>query len=190
LANLLVPTFILAWFSLRVLVVAKNKGQSLGRYALDLKVVDPQYGRVPGIMELCQREGIHGPRTFVSGAPTVGAPGNDRKIGTGAMLALIGIYYLSPVNAWALLLMIPVLIDCGFAYIDRELRQAFHDQIADTIVVGVSKSTHPVVRLLGNDMGECLWKRNPPGLLPRPGLTRPEGHRVEDGCKKGRDVRK
>ena len=126
LANLLVPTFILAWLSMRVIVAAKNKGQSLGRYALDLKVVDPQLGRVPGIMELCQREGI---------------------LGTGAMLALIGIYYLSPVNAWAILLMIPLLVDCGFAYIDRELKQAFHDQIADTIIVGTRRGYSLDLRL-------------------------------------------
>lgn len=126
LANLLIPTFIIAWFSLRVIVAAKNKGQSLGRYALDLKVVDPRYGRVPGIMELCQREGI---------------------LGTGALLALMGIYYLSPTNAWAVLLMIPLPFDCGFAYVDRELRQAFHDQIADTIVVGTRRGYSLDLRL-------------------------------------------
>lgn len=126
LVNLLVPTFILAWFSLRVLIAAKNKGQSLGRYALDLKVVDPIYGRVPGIMELCQREGI---------------------LGAGAMLALIGISYLSPVNAWVVLLMIPLLVDCSFAYVDRELKQAFHDQIANTIVVGTRRGYSLDLRL-------------------------------------------
>ncbi len=63
------------------------------------------------------------------------------------MLALIGISYLSPVNAWALLLVIPLLVDCGFAYVDRELRQAFHDQIADTIVVGTRRGYSLDLRL-------------------------------------------
>ena len=114
LGNLLVPTFILTWLILRVILVAKNRGQSLGRYALDIRVIDAKYGRTPGLLELFKREGI---------------------VGLGALLALLGIRYLSPANAWSILLMIPLPVDCVFAVVEGSRRQAFHDQIAGTLVV-------------------------------------------------------
>lgn len=114
LGNLLVPGFILTWLILRVILVAKNRGQSLGRYALDIRVIDAKNGRTPGLLELSQREGI---------------------TGLGALLALLGISYLSPTNAWTILLMIPLPADCLFAVVDENRRQALHDQVAGTLVV-------------------------------------------------------
>lgn len=52
--------FLVGWFGLRVLLVAWNQGQSLGHWALDMKVVDPKFGKVPGLAKLSKREGITG----------------------------------------------------------------------------------------------------------------------------------
>ncbi|MGI0488011.1 RDD family protein [Pantanalinema rosaneae CENA516] len=106
--------FMLLWLGLRVLVVAKNKGQSLGRWALDMKVINPQYRAIPGLLELTKRETI---------------------TGLGALLAWIGLVNLSPTNGLLLVLPIPLLVDCSFAFTDAEYRQAFHDRMAQTIVV-------------------------------------------------------
>ena len=39
--------FALLWAILRMVVVAKNQGQSLGRWALDMRVIDGEFGRTP-----------------------------------------------------------------------------------------------------------------------------------------------
>lgn len=105
--------FLLLWFVLRVLLVAKNQGQSLGRWALDMKVINPRFNVIPGLVSLTQREGI---------------------TGCGAVLVLIGLVNLGPTNGSILFLPIPLLVDYGFALTDPEYRQAFHDRVAGTIV--------------------------------------------------------
>lgn len=110
---LYIPFFIITWYALRVVLVARNRGQSLGRWALDMKVIDPKYRSIPGLLELFKRESI---------------------TGLGCLLLLIGIANLSPANAWILVTPVPVLADCGFAFADEEYRQAFHDRIARTVV--------------------------------------------------------
>ncbi|MFM7789931.1 MAG: RDD family protein, partial [Microcystis panniformis] len=52
--------FLLIWWCLRVLLVAQNQGQSVGRWALDMKVIDLRLKRLPGILELSKREAIAG----------------------------------------------------------------------------------------------------------------------------------
>lgn len=106
--------FIVFWLGLRVIVVAQNQGQSLGRWALDMKVINPKYRAVPGLLELTKREAI---------------------TGLGALLAWIGLLSLSPTNGLLLVLPIPLFVDCGLAFTDDEYRQAFHDRIAQTIVI-------------------------------------------------------
>lgn len=106
--------FILLWLALRVVVVAQNKGQSLGRWAFDIKVINPKYRAVPGLLELTKREAM---------------------TGIGAALAWIGLINLSPTNGLLLVLPIPLLVDCGLAFTDDEYRQTFHDRIAQTIVI-------------------------------------------------------
>jgi uncharacterized RDD family membrane protein YckC len=108
--------FIVAWLGMRVIWVAKNQGQSLGRWALDMKVVDARIGGTPGLQELLKREAV---------------------VGAGAMLFYVGLlslWNLGSGAAWALMLFIPLPVDCSFAYADRRLRQAFHDQISRTLV--------------------------------------------------------
>jgi len=106
--------FSLAWLGLRIILVAKNKGQSLGRWALDMKIADPRFKSIPGVTALVKREAL---------------------TGLGSLLVLIGLVNLSPTNGWILVAPIPLLVDCGFAFVDNDYRQAFHDRIASTVVI-------------------------------------------------------
>lgn len=112
--NLQVTFFLPTWWILRVAFASKNQGQSLGRYALDIKVVDSKFKAVPGLLELSKREAI---------------------TGLGALAILIGTLSLNPGNAWVILLPLPLLADCLFAWVDPDQRQAYHDRVAGTIVV-------------------------------------------------------
>ena len=109
-----VIVFIVTWFGLRVILVEKNKGQSLGRWAFDLKIIDGKFNKIPGIVELAKREGI---ASFA------------------ALLAMFGlnIGFANPLSM--LLLTTPLLVDCAFVLADEEISQAFHDKIAGTIIV-------------------------------------------------------
>jgi uncharacterized RDD family membrane protein YckC len=111
--SLYIPVYLVVWFLLRVLVVARNQGQSLGRWAMDIKVVNPRFRITPGLVDLTKREAI---------------------AGLGSLLVLIGLVMLSPTNGWILITPFPLLADCGVAFSDTELRQAFHDRIAGTIL--------------------------------------------------------
>lgn len=120
-ANPIVQTifFILLWLIMRVAIVRKNKGQSLGRWALDMKIVDPRLDRTPGLQELCKREAL---------------------LGVCAALACAGIGGLTSTNAGVLLLMLPLAIDCSRACTDTtRFPQAFHDRLAGTIIVGTRR---------------------------------------------------
>ncbi|WP_287287665.1 RDD family protein, partial [Okeania sp. SIO2B9] len=111
--------FMVLWIITRVLVVYKNYGQSIGHYALDMKVLDTRYQRNPGILDLSKREGI----LALSGA-----------------LAMLGISNLTSGNAAVLLLIMPLFLDFTVALVDIErYQQAFHDRIAQTIVVGTMR---------------------------------------------------
>ncbi|MDJ0556550.1 MAG: RDD family protein [Microcoleaceae cyanobacterium MO_207.B10] len=108
--------FIVLWTGIRVLIVYKNYGQSLGRWALDIKVLDPRFQKTPEILELSKREGL---------------------LSLAGALAMIGISNLTSGNATVLLLMLPLLLDFTVALVDIErYQQAFHDRVANTIVVG------------------------------------------------------
>ncbi|MDB9520148.1 RDD family protein [Roseofilum reptotaenium CS-1145] len=111
--SLFLLAFLLAWFTARIFIVLKNKGQSLGRYAFDLRVVD-QTGRTPLFSDLLKREAV---------------------LGLASMLALIGFNALNPANAWSLLLILPLGVDCGWAFAETNWRQAFHDQVAGTLMI-------------------------------------------------------
>jgi len=111
--------FILLWLTMRVAVARKNQGQSLGRWALNLKVADTRLKRIPGVQELCKREAV---------------------LGTCAALATAGIGGLTSTNAAVLLLLLPLAIDCSPAFTDTDrFPQAFHDRLAGTIVVGTRR---------------------------------------------------
>ena len=106
--------FFLAWLALKVLVVVSNQGQSLGCWALDLKVIDFRFKRVPQVVTLIKRESI---------------------LGGCALLAMIGLEINFANSLTMLLLLGPVIADCALAFTDEELGQAFHDRVADTIII-------------------------------------------------------
>lgn len=106
--------FILLWLALRVVLVSRNQGQSLGRWALDIKVLDAKYPKVPSLGTLAKREGI---------------------LGGFALLAMLGLS-IGLANGLSMLLLItPLAANCGVAFADAEAQQAFHDRIAKTIVI-------------------------------------------------------
>ncbi len=108
-----VIVFLLLWLGHRVFWVAANQGQSIGRWAVDTKVVNPRFRILPGLVPLLKREAI---------------------TGVGAVLVLIGCINLSPTNGFLLIAPIPLLVDCGQAFVDRDRRRAFHDRVADTMM--------------------------------------------------------
>ncbi|MEC4813018.1 MAG: RDD family protein [Scytonema sp. PMC 1069.18] len=105
--------FAIAWGILRVIVPYNNQGQSLGRWAFDIKVMDVETEKIPDLQSLFKREGI---------------------IGLGALLVAIALSNIIR-NPTAILLMIPLAIDCGKALSDPQWRQAFHDRYARTVVI-------------------------------------------------------
>lgn len=118
--------FILVWFALRVIVVEKNKGQSLGSWALDMKIISPRFNKIPGLVELAKREAI---------------------VGFAALLAMIGLNIGFANGLSMLLLITPLLADCGMALADEEFNQAFHDRIAETIVIQTQRGFSLDLRL-------------------------------------------
>lgn len=106
--------FLVVWFALRVFLVEKNQGQSLGCWAMDLKILDLRYTRIPDLLPLAKREGI---------------------VGVAALLAMIGLN-INVRNALSMLLLtLPLLIDCAVAFTDEQFNQAFHDRIAQTVII-------------------------------------------------------
>ena len=106
--------FLLAWLGMRVVLVDKNQGQSLGRWALDMKVIDFRYERMPELMSLAKREAI---------------------VGFAAMLAMYG-FQINFANGLSMLLLnVPILVDCLAAFVDEEFNQALHDRFTDTMIV-------------------------------------------------------
>jgi uncharacterized RDD family membrane protein YckC len=109
--------FIVAWLILRVLVVYNNQGQSLGRWAFDLKILEVEsgqiVGRIPELQALLKRESLI------------------------CLCALLFSIFLGNIiaNPTAILLVIPLAIDCGAALSDTQMRQAWHDRLARTIIV-------------------------------------------------------
>ncbi len=109
--------FIITWLILRVLVVYNNLGQSLGRWAFDLKLLEVEdgqiIGRVPQLQALLMREAVMGFSTL--------------------LLSITLSTIIS--NPTAILLLLPLVIDCGAALSDSLMRQAWHDRYARTIIV-------------------------------------------------------
>jgi uncharacterized RDD family membrane protein YckC len=106
--------FLLGWLGMRVLLVDKNQGQSLGRWAFDFKIIDARFYKVPDLVSLTKREGV---------------------LGFAAMLAMYGLEINLRNGLSMLLLISPLSIDCGIAIADEQLDQAFHDRLAETIAV-------------------------------------------------------
>lgn len=104
--------FIFMWLILRVVIPYNNKGQSLGRYAFDVKLLEVEHPKMPTLETILKREGILGLESL------------------GLAVALSNI-----LNPTALVLMIPLAIDCSGALSDTKRQQTFHDQYTRTIIV-------------------------------------------------------
>jgi uncharacterized RDD family membrane protein YckC len=105
--------FLICWWILRVLIVEKNQGQSLGTWLFDIKVIDPRLSRLPDLLSLSKRE---------------------LMVGVGAALAIAGIQNFSS-GLTLLLLITPLAIDCSLALLDEETNLAGHDRVAQTFMV-------------------------------------------------------
>jgi uncharacterized RDD family membrane protein YckC len=106
--------FLLLWAVLRVVVVDRNQGQSLGSWCMDIKVIDLRFRRVPDIYTLIKREAV---------------------IGFCAVLALGGLqlFFSNPFST--LLLVSPLIAECAIAYTDEQFNQAVHDRLFNTVMV-------------------------------------------------------
>lgn len=105
--------FVLLWLGMRVILVTMNQGQSLGRWALDMKVVDVRFARMPELVDLFKREGL---------------------MAIEVLLVHIGLEYIRPGSGIGLLLLLPLAIDCSLVNTDPLARQAFHDRLAGTMI--------------------------------------------------------
>jgi hypothetical protein len=106
--------FLVGWAKARIVMVDRNEGQSLGSWAFDMKVLDVRLNRVPDLVTLGKREGT---------------------LGLAAMFAMYGLQINLTNGLSMLLLLTPLLVNCGFAFVDEDLNQALHDRIANTIII-------------------------------------------------------
>ena len=105
--------FVLGWLGMRVALVDRNFGQSLGRWALDMRVLDLERGGTPDLVTLAKREG---------------------GLGLALALFLVGFLSLGSGGLWAILLLAPIAIDLIPAWLNPEEQQALHDQLTQTHV--------------------------------------------------------
>ncbi len=106
--------FVLAWWGLRVFAVTRFRGQSLGRWAFDMLIIEGRRGRVPDVTVLTKREGA---------------------ISLIAFLGLVGLQYGLPNVLSFAILASPLLINLVVAAGDEENQQAIHDRFFDTVIV-------------------------------------------------------
>lgn len=118
--------FLLLWFILRVIIVQVNKGQTLGRTAMDLKIADIRRKRLPSMVSLSKREGI---------------------IAVIAFLAMIGLKINFKDSLLMFLLLTPIIVDGVTIFADEEYNQAFHDRISDTIIIQTRRGISLDLRL-------------------------------------------
>ena len=117
--------FLASWYGMRVLLVLNNQGQSPGHWALDMKVVREDSGRMPRQEWLLRREG---------------------SIGFVCSLFLIAFQNQS-FGALFLVLMIPIGFDFWLASTDRQLGQTLHDRWGRTVVINTVRGYSLDVKL-------------------------------------------
>lgn len=106
--------FVVAWLGLRVFAVSRFKGQSLGRWAFDIEIIDGRRGRLPDTTVLTKREGV---------------------LSVIAFLGLVGLQYGFPNFLSIAILVSPLLINLIVAIGDEENQQAIYDRFFDTVIV-------------------------------------------------------
>jgi uncharacterized RDD family membrane protein YckC len=139
--NLIAQTifFVLLWLIMRVAIVRKNQGQSLGRWLLGMRVVDTKCHRTPGVEQLCKREALLGIFTA------------SYLVGLSASA-----HYNASIDSIRNMLMCPFLLNGMFTSVSQSKRfpQALHDRLCQTIVVGTRRGycLHLKVRKLLNQV--------------------------------------
>jgi uncharacterized RDD family membrane protein YckC len=118
--------FAIAWLAMRAILVEQNQGQSLGRWAMDIKVIAPRFNKVPDLVTLARRETI---------------------VGLAAVLAMYALQINFKNGLSMLLLLTPLVVDCSLAVVDEELDRAFHDRFADTLIVQTKRGFSLDLRL-------------------------------------------
>lgn len=126
--NLLIELLIfsLLWFILRAIIVYQNKGQSLGRWLFDLKIIDQKSNRLPDLLTLVKREGI---------------------VCIGAFIAMIGLKINFRDFLLMLLFLVPLLIDLFTALTDDEYNRSFHDRFTNTLIIQTKRGFSLDLRL-------------------------------------------
>ncbi|MEM8640517.1 MAG: RDD family protein [Cyanobacteria bacterium P01_G01_bin.54] len=118
--------FLLIWGGLRIAVVDRNQGQSLGSWCMDIKVLDLRFRKIPDIYTLLKREAV---------------------VGFLAMLALDGLTLVA-VNPFATLLLVtPLLVNCATAYTDEQFNKAIHDRLFDTVMIQTKRGYSLDIRI-------------------------------------------
>lgn len=112
------PLFLLSWFGLRVALVSRNHGQSPGRWAFNMALINERFDLTPNFFDLLKRESI---------------------TGLGAVLLMLALTRIDPGRSWVLLWMLPLAADCSLAFAGPPKQQAFHDRVAHTLVVGTQR---------------------------------------------------
>ncbi|MGY6530194.1 MAG: RDD family protein [Cyanobacterium sp.] len=132
--------FILLWLVLRVIVVDKNQGQSLGKWAFDLKIIDVKLSRRPSLLNLTKRELI---------------------LSIVSFLAMIGLKINFQNFISLLLFLAPIIIDGFTALTDEDYNQAFHDRIANTIIIQTKRGYSLDLRIKKwTKEAQKAWQKN------------------------------
>jgi uncharacterized RDD family membrane protein YckC len=110
--------FVILWLGMRGILAMVNQGQSLGRWAFDMKLIETRFGRRPLLLDLAKREAI---------------------AGLGALLAAVGLTNVSPGDGTGILFLLPLAIDCSATLSDPMLQRTLHDRAAGTMVVATRR---------------------------------------------------
>ena len=126
-SNLIVQwlVFLPCWWISRVLIVEKNRGQSLGTWLFDFKIIDSRFNRLPDLLSLSKRE---------------------LMVGIGSALAIAGLQNFTS-GLSMLLLLSPLAIDCSLALMDEETNLAGHDRVAGTYAIQTERGFSLDLRL-------------------------------------------
>lgn len=118
--------FMLFWWALRVVLVEKNKGQSLGGWCMDMKVIDLRYDRAPDLLTSSKGEAI---------------------VGFAAYLATCGLALILNNPISTVLLVLPLLANFLVAVGDNEYSQAFHERFTETMTIETDRGFSLDLRL-------------------------------------------
>ena len=107
--------FIFIWLILQIGIVNKNKGQSLGNWAFDLKIISVRFGCMPRLDEMLKRE---------------------ITLGSLALLAMLGLNINFNNGLSMLILIAPLIVDfCTALGNQKRYSQTLHDMVGNTTMI-------------------------------------------------------